>query len=359
MAGDDRDPSQQTEEPTARRLQQAGEQGDQVKSVEVQTFLLLFGATLAVAMFGHSVAIGFFNTLRVFIAEPDKIATDPNALILLMRSLLTKIAMILCPFFVLLMAFGLGSNLVQNVPKFTPSRIAPNLSKLSLINGLKRMFGVDGLTTLLKGFLKIAIVGLAIWTQLWPVRFSLEAVLTQSPGAVADDMTKLFFRMMMAALAAIAVIAAADYVMQRQEFMKRNRMSKEEVKDEIKETDGDPKIKAKIRQIRTERARKRMMANVPKATVVITNPTHFAVALLYESGKTPAPVCVAKGADAVALRIREIAKKNSVPIIENPPLARALFASVEVDEVIPAEHYKAVAQVIGYVLRLTGKLHPN
>ncbi len=154
----------------------------------------------------------------------------------------------------------------------------------------------------------------------------------------------------------LAVIAAADYLLQRYRFIQRNRMSKQEIKDEFRQSEGDPIIKAKVRQIRAERAKKRMMAEVPKATVVIMNPTHFAVALKYESGKMAAPVCVAKGMDSLALKIREVAEENDVPVVENAPLARALYATVELDEAVPAEHYKAVAQVIGYVMRLTGQI---
>jgi flagellar biosynthetic protein FlhB len=161
---------------------------------------------------------------------------------------------------------------------------------------------------------------------------------------------------MIAALAVLAVVAVLDYALQRYRFMQRNRMSKQEVKDELKQTDGDPAVKARIRKVRIERARRRMMAQVPEATVVITNPTHYAVALKYESGKMAAPICVAKGMDALALRIRAVAEEAEVPIVENPPLARALYASVELDEAVPPEHYKAVAQVIGYVMRLTGAL---
>jgi flagellar biosynthetic protein FlhB len=138
--------------------------------------------------------------------------------------------------------------------------------------------------------------------------------------------------------------------------MKRNRMSRQEIKEENRQSEGDPAVKARIRQLRQERARHRMMAAVPEATVVIMNPTHFAVALKYESGKMAAPICVAKGVDALALRIREVAEEHEVPIVENPPLARALYAAIELDETVPPEHYKAVAQVIGYVMRLTGKI---
>lgn len=355
---DDRDPSQQTEEPTQRRLDQAREKGDQIKSVEVQTLVILLGGTLTIAMFGRNTCEGLVRLLRAFLAEPDRFAVDPGALILLMRSLLTHLFVLLGPVFVVLMLFGLGSNLLQAKPTFATERLAPDFSRLSPINGFKRIFGIDGISNLLKGILKIVIVGLAVWTQVWPERTGLEATLDQSAAAVAGDMTRLLFRMMMAALAAIAAIAVADYFLQRYQFLKRNRMSKQEVKEEFKETEGDPQIKARIRQIRIERAKKRMIAQVPKAAVVIVNPTHYAVALQYEQGVTPAPVCLAKGVDAVAFRIRSVAEENHIPVVENPPLARALYASVEVDEAIPPEHYKAVAQVIGYVLKLTGKLKP-
>jgi flagellar biosynthetic protein FlhB len=209
---------------------------------------------------------------------------------------------------------------------------------------------------LVKGLLKIAIVGMAIWTQLWPERSSLESILNQSTADVIADMSHLLFKVFIAALSALAVIAAADYFFQRYRFFQRNKMSKQEIKEEYRQSEGDPHVKAKVRQIRNERARKRMMAAVPSATVVIMNPTHFAVALKYESGKMAAPICVAKGIDAVALRIRAVAEENDVPVVENPPLARALHAAVEIDEAVPPEHFKAVAQVIGYVMRLNGTL---
>jgi flagellar biosynthetic protein FlhB len=160
-------------------------------------------------------------------------------------------------------------------------------------------------------------------------------------------------------VAILAVVAAMDYFFQYRQWFERQKMSVAELKEEFKQTDGDPAVKGKIRQIRHNRMRKRMMAAVPTASVVITNPTHYAVALKYESGKMAAPICVAKGVDALALRIREVAKEHDVPIVENPPLARALHAGVEVDQAIPAEHYKAVAQVIGYVMKLSGKMRAN
>ncbi|MEO7055139.1 MAG: flagellar biosynthesis protein FlhB, partial [Rhizomicrobium sp.] len=353
---DDQDKSQQTEEPTAKRLEQAHESGDVIKSTEVTAFVLLAGGTLAIAMFGQSTAIGIARLLSMFIEQPEQMSVDGAGLASMSRGLLLHLALILAPFMGVMMVASLAGHVMQSRPTLNPDKLVPDFSKLSIPKGLARMFGPEGWTNLLKGLAKIAIVGMAIWTQLWPERGMLEAILTQSPGAIVGDMSHLLFKVLMASLAALLVIAGLDYFLQRMRFMQRNRMSKQEIKEEYRQNEGDPAIKAKVRQIRQERSRKRMMAAVPEATVVIMNPTHFAVALKYESGKMEAPVCVAKGVDALALRIRAVAEEHDVPVIENPPLARALHATVEIDETVPAEHYKAVAQVISYVMRLTGKM---
>jgi flagellar biosynthetic protein FlhB len=349
---EEQDKSQQTEEPTAKRLEQAREAGDIVKSAEVTSFVLLAGGTLAIAMFGHSAMIALAKMMMLFLQQPEQMAVDGAGLASMTRGVLWHFALALAPFMGVMILAGLAGHLLQSRPGFNPERIQPDFSKLSIPAGLKRIFGLDGWVNLLKGLIKIAIVGMAIWTQLWPERGMLEAIMSQSPAAVVGDMGHLLFKVLIAALSALLVIAGLDYFLQRIRFLQRNRMSRQEVKEEYRQNEGDPAIKAKIRQIRYERARKRMMAAVPQATVVIANPTHFAVALKYESGKTPAPVCVAKGVDALALRIRTLAEEHGVPVIENPPLARALHASVEIDEAIPPEHYKAVAQVIGYVMKL-------
>jgi flagellar biosynthetic protein FlhB len=162
-------------------------------------------------------------------------------------------------------------------------------------------------------------------------------------------------KMLIAVLAVVTVIAALDMLYQKVQHTKQMRMSRQEIKDELKQTDGDPMVKARLRQIRMERARQRMMQAVPESTVVVTNPTHFAVALKYEHDSMDAPELVAKGADLVAKRIREVAEENDVPLVENPPLARALYGGVEVGQPIPTEHYRAVAEVIGYVMQLRPK----
>jgi flagellar biosynthesis protein FlhB len=353
---DDQDKSQQTEEPTAKRLEQAHDSGDVVKSPEVTTFILLGGGTLAIAMFGKYTAMGLARSLSLFLQQPDMMSVDGPGLAAMMHALLPEIALALAPFFAVMIAAGLAGHVLQSRPSLSFDKIAPDFSKISPLAGFKRMFGAEGWMNLLKGLAKIAVVGVAIWTQLWPERGGLEAILNQSTITVMHDMSRLLFKVLMAALSSLAVIAGLDYFWQRLRFMSRNRMSKQEIKEEYRQNEGDPAIKAKVRQLRHDRARKRMMAAVPKATVVIMNPTHFAVALKYESGKMAAPVCVAKGVDALALRIRAVAEENDVPVVENPPLARALHAAIEIDDPVPPEHFKAVAQVIGYVLRLQGKL---
>lgn len=353
---EDQDKSQQTEEPTQKRLDQAREQGDTIRSTELTTFILLGGGTLAIAMLGKYTAVGLGRTLTLFLEQPEAMSVDGAGLAAMTHGLLIQLAIVLGPFFGVMMLAALGGHLVQGLPTFNPDKLAPDFSKVSPMAGFKRLFGLEGWVNLVKGLAKMAVVGVAIWTQLWPERGMLESILSQSTASVMNDMAHLLFKVLMASLAALAVIAGFDYFFQRMRFMSRNRMSKQEIKEEYRQNEGDPHIKAKIRQLRQERSRKRMMTQVPNATVVIMNPTHYAVALKYEPGKTMAPVCVAKGVDALALRIRAVAEENDVAVVENPPLARALHATVEIDEPIPAEHFKAVAQVIGYVMRLKGKL---
>jgi flagellar biosynthetic protein FlhB len=356
---EDRDDSQKTEEPTQRRLDDAREQGDIVKSGEVTTFMTLAGGALVIAALGHGAAQNFAGYFRVFLEQPDQFVINSDSIMELMRHILMGLGFVLAAPLALMTGAGLAGHLLQNRPNFAAERIKPDLSKISPMKGFKRMFGLDGLTNLVKGLIKMAIVGAAVWTTLWPERGAITSVFDLSPDQIAGEMIHLLMKVILATLAVLAVMAALDYFLQRYQFLKRNRMSRQDIKDEFRQSEGDPAVKAKIRQIRTERARRRMMAAVPKATVVIMNPTHFAIALKYEAGKTPAPVCVAKGTDALALRIRDVAKENSVPVIENPPLARALYAAIDIDEAVPPEHYKAVAQVISYVMRLSGKLRPN
>jgi len=201
----------------------------------------------------------------------------------------------------------------------------------------------------------LGVIATAMALVVWPERGRLIDVISIDPAFILP-MTKIMtLKMLGISLVILGLIAAADFAFQKQKWLKKQRMTVKEIRDEHKQMEGDPAVRAKLRQLRAERGRNRMMQSVPAATVVVTNPTHYAVALKYEKGM-PAPVCVAKGADRIALKIREIATDSDVPIVENPPLARALHATVEIDDQIPAEHYKAVAEVIGYVMSLKSRL---
>jgi len=237
----------------------------------------------------------------------------------------------------------------------TAENMKPKLSKISLKEGVKRLFGTKSLMNLAKGVVKIVVVSIVSFMIVWPERDRLALMMTWDVAQLLPVVQTMALKMFAGVIAVMTVVAVLDYLFERMQWMKKQRMTVQEVKDEYKQMEGDPTVKAKLRQIRVERGRKRMMAAVPTATVIITNPTHYAVALKYEQGMG-APVVVAKGVDAVAFKIREIGQEHDVPIVENPPLARALHATVEIDQEVKPEHYKAVAEVIGYVMRLKAKM---
>jgi len=256
---------------------------------------------------------------------------------------------------VIMVLLALLSGLSQNGLLISFESVKPKLEKLSLQKGLKRLFSTRSVVDFLKGVAKISIVAAVVVILLWPEWRILPNLTSFEARELLDLMQALAMRVLIGVLAVMTIIAALDFLYQKQQHNKQLRMSRQDVKEEFKQTEGDPMIKARLRQIRTERARKRMMAAVPEADVVVTNPTHFAVALKYDPERMQAPVLVAKGADSMAQRIREVAKENDVPIIQNPPLSRALYNGVDLDQEVPAEHYKAVAEIIGYIMRLKGK----
>lgn len=250
----------------------------------------------------------------------------------------------------LLMVAAIAGNAIQHGFLLTFETIKPKLQKISPASGFKRLFSAQSLVNFVKGLAKLTIVGAIMVIVVWPERSRFDTLVAAGIPAILDTASMLSMKLMIATIAVMTLVAAADFAFQQHTYQKKQRMTQREVKDEYKQAEGDPLVKAKLRQIRAEKARRRMMSKVPDATVVITNPTHFAVALKYEDGMQ-APVCVAKGVDAVALRIRQAARENDVPVVENPPLARALHASVGLDEIIDARHYQAVAQVISFVMR--------
>ena len=340
-----------TEDPSQKKLEEAHKKGDVAKSQEVVTWFMLMGSAAIFAMMAPATGATLADSLKVLIMEADRFELGGNGFQSFFNGLaLTMVGIVLIPL-VVLSVCAILANLLQHKPLLSVEPITPKLSKISPLAGFKRLFSTDSLVNFLKGLLKISIVGTVVVVVVWPERDRLDTLMTADPVLILTEFQEIGIKILLAVLVIVTAIAGADYFYVRHKWWKRQMMTLQETRDEYKQMEGDPHVKGRIRQLRQERARKRMMAAVPDATVVITNPTHFAVALKYDRSMK-APQCVAKGADAVALRIREVAKEHDVPIVENPPLARALFASVEVDESIPGEHFQAVAEVIGFVMRL-------
>jgi flagellar biosynthetic protein FlhB len=347
----DESDADKTEDPTQKRLDDAQERGDVVKSQEINTWFVIAGGTLVLSTFSGSIGGGILTPLRNLIANSWMIPTDGPSLIALAQSLgHALIAAIGVPLLMLALA-AIAGNMIQHRLVWSAEALTPKFSKISPAAGAKRIFGKQAAANFGKGIFKLVALGAVMMAVLWPERHRLESMLRFDPDAILGVTTGLTLKLMGAVVAMLAVVAIADYVFQYRQWYERQKMSLQEMKEEFKQSEGDPHIKGRIRQLRHARMKKRMMAAVPKASVIVTNPTHYAVALSYERGMS-APVCVAKGVDTLAFKIREIAGKHDIPIVENVPLARALYATVDIDDEIPVEHYHAVAEIIGYVMGL-------
>ncbi len=351
---DDKDDDDKTEEPSPKKLDEAIKRGDVVKSQELSTFFVLSAATVFVAFLSPGLTRDLSKSLSGFFDHAGDISLDGRTLGDIYVHIGALLAGVLVLPALLFLAAGIAGSAVQHRLLFTFEPLIPKLSKVSPIAGLKRIFSMEGAVNGLKGVVKIVVVGFAMGLALQPELRRLDTIVATDTIGLAATIRDVALKMMAAVLIVMAFVAGLDYFFQYRRWIRKLRMTREELKEEYKQTEGSPEIKGKIRQMRQARARKRMMAAVPSATVVVTNPTHYAVALKYEDGMG-APLLVAKGIDSIALKIREIAGENDIPIVENPPLARALHASVDIDKEVPEEHYKAVAEVIGFVMRLKKK----
>lgn len=353
---EEQDDAQKTEEPTQKKLEDSRKKGQVPLSREVNNWIVLFAATLVVLGFGPHMLTEFAELFKNLMMEASGFMLAPIDIGLFAQELTLEVVRIIWLPILFLVLAALVGPLAQVGILFAPESIKPALSKISVIKGFQRLFSMRSLVEFLKGVLKLTIIGLVGFLILSPFYDSIDHIVGLEVIYVVEELKFLLTRLMAGVLVVLIVVAVIDLVFQRMEHMKKMRMTREEVKDEYKQSEGDPQIKAKLRQLRTQRARQRMMQAVPDSDVVITNPTHFACALKYDSDQMDAPVMTAKGADVIAAKIREVAEEHDITIVENPPLARALYKDVEVDEVVPTEHYQAVAEVISYVFRLKGKL---
>ena len=348
------DPESKTEDATPRKLEEARKKGDVAKSADVGQVLALAGAASVVLGAGGWFASSMAEQLVPFIAAPHQMLStlDSGGGSRIAAQAMWAMAPFLGAVMLATIVGGAGGHLAQSGLIFTTEKLKPKWSMVNPLEGFKRLFGPDGLVQFLKTFLKLVAVCVVCWLVLKPHTREIENLAAMSPLALLPLARDLAVSLFMAAIVLLAATAGADFLWQKLRFAKRMRMTKEELKEDFKQSEGDPHVKAKLRQIRMQKSRQRMMANVPKATVIVTNPTHYSVALRYEPDQGDgAPICVAKGVDALAMRIREVAKAHGVPIVENVPLARALYAQVDVDEVIPKAHFEAAAKIIGFVFQ--------
>ncbi len=354
MADDDKD--SKTEDPTAKKKSDAAEKGNVPFSREVPLFATVLATFVYIIFFLPSGLSKVGEALKDIFEQPDqwKLETGPDALSLFVH-LAWVSAAFLAPAFILFMAFGVAASISQNLPTPVLERIRPQFSRISIAKGWSRLFSLPGLIEFGKSLTKIVIVGVVMFFALKSEYFSAIDAMFSDPQTIFTRMMTSMQKITIVVLIATTVVAIADFFWTRYHWFTELKMTRHEVKEENKQSQGDPFVKSRQRSLMRDRARRRMIANVDRATLVIANPTHFAVALRYVREESDAPVVVAKGQDLIALKIREIAEKNGIPVFEDPPLARSMFAQVSVDSVIPSVFYKAVAELIHRVYAAQAK----
>lgn len=354
--GEQEDESSKTEDPSQKKLDDARLKGQVAQSKEIGIWLILLMITLIIGVGAGPLFTAMKDYLKIYFEQAGQMPSGVGGLgVLLTDMFLHTLGFVAIPFILLMAAAYLGS-FVQVGFLVAPEVIKPELSKISILKGFKRLFSMKSIVEFIKGIIKISVIGIVTYMVIKPYMGAIEHTINQTMGVLLEDILSLTMKLMMTIVVIFFFVAILDLLYQRWEFNKQMRMTKQEVKDEYKQTEGDPYVKGKLKQLRMDKARIRMMANVPKADVVITNPTHFSIALQYDAETSDAPVVIAKGVDELALRIREVAKEHDIILYENPPLARSLYDLVDLDEAIPPELYKAVAEVITFVYQKKGKL---
>lgn len=353
MAKESAEGQERTEQPTSKRQQEAREKGQVAKSIELVTAMLFFTTVLAFYFYIPSVATKLAGVMRAYLGDLMQWNGSRESLLSIFNAGVMQLTILVLPILLVFMAVGLVSNIIQVGFTVSTEPLIPKFSKLNPLTGFKNKFmSMRSLEQLAKSVL---ILLLFAWVAYRSVKRELHLfppLMNSDVSVIALTLFKSIMRLMWDVLWLYIIIAVADFLFQRWQHLQDLMMTKQEVKEESKQSEGDPQVKSRIRSIQYQMARRRMIKSVRKATVVITNPTHLAVALQYERGKMIAPLVVAKGAGFVAAKIREEARQYAVPIIENKPLAQALFKAAEVGGYVPEDLYRAVAEVLAYVYRL-------
>jgi flagellar biosynthetic protein FlhB len=345
-----------TEDASEKRRTDALEHQGGPFSREAGSAAILLALSLLLVTTAPSLIGNTARQLAIFLEDPGGWRLESGAdVVLLLQTALTAVSGLLLSFAGFVVTAAIAASVLQNPPRFIFDRIEPDLSRISIGAGIDRLFNIQGVIELLKGLAKVAVVGLAAFWGLGGIATGFYA-LDASPEAIPQLIGRLILRVVFICAMFSAAIAAFDIFITRRTWLENLKMTKQEVKEEMRQSEGDPMLKARLRAIARARIRRRMMQNVAKATLVVANPTHFAVALRYVKGEDTAPKVMAKGQDALALKIREIAERHNIPVVEDKLLARTLYDATEVDQLIPSEFYKAVAEIIIY---LTNKSRPG
>ncbi len=352
---DDKD--SKTEDPTQKKLDESHKKGQVAASREISNFFILLVFTLILTTYAGVIMKDSRDLMLPFISKINDIPTDVEGLgNAFYRAMLGLLVILSLPFLGAVIA-AIASRVIQTGFLISIDPIQPKLERISPKKGLERMFSMRSIIEFLKGIVKIIIVGVVAFFSVYADVDAIQQLPVYTPETMLEFLQTVASHLLIGVLIAVGLIALLDFIYQKYEHIKSLRMSKQEIKDEYKQQEGDPQVKQRLRQIRMERAQQRMMQEVPKSDVVITNPTHYAVALKYDMGNMAAPKVVAKGKDYIALKIRDVAKEHDIPVIQNPPLARSLH-EVHIDDEIPIELYQGVAEIISYVFKLKGKDAP-
>jgi flagellar biosynthesis protein FlhB len=347
---DSADKDSQTEEPTEKKIRDAVEKGQLPHSKEAAILASFVAILIFTVFFARDSAVEISAFLAGFLEKPDAWPLDTESDVAnLLTIVLVQVGKAFAAMVILLMAAGVAASVFQHAPGFVVDRIAPKLSRISIGEGWKRLFGAQGFAEFLKSLGKLVFALAFLTFAVSEAQHRLLLGMVTQPAAFGMVIREIAINVLLALTFAMAIIGAIDIAWSRFSWRRDLRMSKQEVKDELKQSDGDPIIKSRMRSLARDRARRRMIAAVPRATLVIANPTHFSIALKYVRDEDSAPVVLAKGQDLVALRIREIAEANGIPIFEDVTLARSMYKQVSVDSVIPAQFYQAVAELVRIV----------
>jgi len=350
---------EKTQDATPHRRQKAREEGQVAQSQDLASSVLLVGGVLTIMWFGGRVADSLARHARRQLGGEPWLGADPEFFVAYWQATVRELGTSLLPIFTAVMILGVAVNLAQVGFLFLPKRVAPDLSRISPLKGVKRIFSASGAMRLGLGVFKIIIVGAVGLWSLWDKRALLLSMVELAPGQVATNLLDLLFETALWIGVALVVLALIDYAFQRWKYEQDLKMTTEEVRDEMRNLQGDPQVIARRRAVQRQLVLNRLSSAVPKADVVVTNPTELAIAIQYDIETMAAPVIVAKGAGVVARRIRELALEAGIPIVERKPLAQALYREVELNHPIPQRLYAAVAELLAYVYQLQGKPMPN